>query len=139
MDFLEKIVEKWNNFVEKVTPACGTVKEGGGQVFDFISNAFNYVVKLRKIFLAIPIAVGAIWLAVYNEASLPAIVGLGLQTNGDFNLQIIRELAVLAPLVITGISLLLMFCSRRVLTPWLVSLFTLTIPIVILICNTFPA
>jgi hypothetical protein len=69
---------------------------------------------------------------------LPQVVGLRLQTNGAFAIQITRGLAVISPLAVTLVCLLLMFCSRRTLTPWFVSLCSLLIPIVLLITNTFP-
>ena len=46
---------------------------------------------------------------------------------------------VLIPLVITAVCLLLMFVSRRILTPWLVSMFSLALPVIILLLNIFPA
>ena len=139
MNFLEIVMEKWNMFTEKMKPVLETTKNACSEVGRIVKNASGYVIKMRKIFLAIPVVWGAIYLAIYNEASLPAVVGLDLQTNGDFNIQIIRELAVLGPVVITGVCLLLMFCSRRLLTPWLVSMFSLLLPVFILITNTFPA
>jgi len=40
-------------------------------------------------------------------------------------------------LSITAICLLLMFISKRTLTPWMVSLLSLALPLTILITNTF--
>jgi hypothetical protein len=139
MNFLETVMDKWNAFLTKAEPVWDAVKDACAEVWRVIKLIAGYIYKMRKIFLAIPVVWGAIYLAIYNEAHLPAIVGLDLQTSGDFNIQVIRELAVLGPVVITGVCLLLMFCSRRLLTPWLVSMFTLLLPIVILITNTFPA
>ena len=139
MEFLETFMEKWNAFIAKAKPILETAGNACAEVWRIVKHASGYVIKMRKIFLAIPVVWGAIYLAIYNEANLPAIVGLDLQTNGDFNIQVIRELAVLGPVVITGVCLLLMFCSRRLLTPWLVSLFSLLLPVFILITNTFPA
>ena len=139
MNFLETVMDKWNTFVTKAAPVWETVKAACAEVWRVIKLICSYIYKMRKIFLAIPVVWGAIYLAVYNEANLPAIVGLDLQTTGDFNIQVIRELAVLGPVVITGVCLLLMFCSRRLLTPWLVSVFSLLLPVVILITNIFPA
>lgn len=139
MKFLETVMEKWNAFVEKVSPILDRVKQIAKDVGHVFYKIGSYVYKMRKIFLAVPVAWAAISLAIYNEASLPAIVGLDLQITGDFNLQIIRELAVLGPIVVTAVCLLLMFVSRRLLTPWLVSVFTLLLPIVIRLINTFPA
>ena len=136
---MQWISEKWNLLVEKVTPVCKTIKQVCAEIARIVKIGADYVYKMRKIFLAIPVVWFAIYLAIYNEANLPPIVGLDLQINGDFNIQLIRELAVLGPLVVTGVCLLLMFCSRRLLTPWLVSVFSLALPVFILITNIFPA
>ena len=139
MNFLETVTEKWNTFLTKAAPVWEVISGVFAEIWRIIKLIASYVYKMRKIFLAIPVVWGAVYMAIYNEANLPAIVGLDLQTNGDFNIQLIREVAVLGPVVITGICLLLMFCSRRLLTPWLVSMFSLLLPIVILLINTFPA
>ena len=139
MNFLETVMEKWNQFTAKTKPVLDTAKNICSEIGRIVKTASGYVIKMRKIFLAIPVVWGAVYLAIYNEANLPSVVGLDLQTSGDFNIQIIRELAVLGPVVITGVCLLLMFCSRRLLTPWLVSVFSLLLPVFILITNTFPA
>ena len=106
--------------------------------FDKIVFAWNYVSKFRKLFLAVPVGVMAVILALRNMIQLPVVVGLGLQGDGGYSVQIIREVAVLGPMAITAICLLLMFSSRRTLTPWLVSVFSLALPLLILLTNTFP-
>ena len=83
-------------------------------------------------------ASSAMMLAINNQAKLPEVVGLNLQNNGAFSIQIAREIAVLGPLAVTALCLLLVFCSRRTLTPWLVSVFSLALPVLILVINTFP-
>jgi hypothetical protein len=95
--------------------------------------------RFRKLFLCVPVAVFAIILAIRNLFSLPALVGLALAANGDFSFEMIREIAVFGPLVVTGLCLLLVFLSKRTLTPWLVSVFSLVLPIWILFINTFPS
>jgi predicted membrane protein len=77
-------------------------------------------------------------LAFRNLGKLPELVGLMLQADGTFAVQMGRLPAVLAPLMVTAICLLLMFCSKRVLTPWLASVFSLVIPVVIWIINVYP-
>lgn len=139
MNFIETVMEKWNIFLKKAQPVYESAKSSLGEVAGYVKIGFGYVSKMRKIILAIPVAWGAIYMAIYNEAHLPGVVGLDLQASGDFNIQIIRELAVLGPVVITAVCLLLMFCSRRLLTPWVVSMFSLLLPVIILITNTFPA
>lgn len=100
---------------------------------------WTWVFRLRSVGLAIPVAVGAVGLAVYNEATLPAMVGIDLLASGEYSQMIAREVAVLGPLALTALCLLLMFCSRRVIYPWLISLFSLALPILILITNIFPS
>lgn len=94
--------------------------------------------KLRSVLLAIPVAVAAIALAVRNMAKLPQQVGVNLLANGEYAMMVSRGVAVVGPLAVTAVCLLLMFCSRRVVYPWLISLFSLTLPLLILITNTFP-
>ncbi len=100
---------------------------------------WTWVFRLRSVGLAIPVAVAAVGLAVYNEATLPALVGIDIQASGEYSQMIAREIAVLGPLALTALCLLFMFCSRRVVYPWLISIFSLMLPILILITNIFPA
>ena len=97
-----------------------------------------WIYRLRSILLAIPVMVAAILLAIRNISRLPAEVGLTLDASGEFTDLISRNLAVLGPLVITAICLLMMFCSKRVLYPWLISIFSLILPILLWVTNTFP-
>lgn len=99
---------------------------------------WSWVFKLRSIGLAIPVAVAAVALATYNMATLPAQVGIDLQANGEYAQMISKSIAVMGPLALTALCLLLMFCSRKVVYPWLISLFSLVLPILILITNIFP-
>jgi hypothetical protein len=138
MNFWDNVMTKWNAFKVKAQPIAARA----GKVLQIIGRGVRYVVKtlfaMKKVFIAIPVAVGAMVLAIHNQANLPDVVGLDLQNNGAFSIQIARELAVLGPVAVTALCLLLMFCSRRTLTPWLVSVFSLALPVIILITNTFP-
>lgn len=138
MNFWDKVMQKWNLLREKSTPAmqvAGKVAKSTGNV---LSTIWRYIKAFKKVWLTIPVVVGAILLAIHNLTHLPKVVGLNLQTDGVFALQIPRGTAVFAPLVVTLICLLLMWCSRRTLTPWFACLVSLAIPVVILIMNTFP-
>ena len=139
MSFLDSFADKWQAASEKVKPALEKTGAICKKVGNGIGVAWKYAVKLKKVILAIPVGVGAVWLAMKNLVDLPETVGLNLQSDGTFTLLIARELAVLGPIAITALCLLLMFGSKRTLTPWLVSLFSLSIPLLILITNTFPA
>ncbi len=139
MNFLDQFMVKWNTMVKKMQPTMKKVGYVCKVVSLKLEAAFHYVLKFRKIFLAAPVAVAAVLLALNNLAKLPVLVGINLQSNGEFGIQLMREVAVLGPMAVTALCLILMFCSKRTLTPWLVSVFSLTLPVVILFTNTFPA
>ena len=139
MGFFEKLSQLWNTLCDKVNPTlqkAGAVSARTGSV---LREIWKYVVKLRKIILAVPVAWAAVILALRNLGKLPELVGFDLQPDGTFGIQMGRLPAVLAPLLVTAVCLLLMFCSKRTLTPWLVSVFSLALPIIILVINVFPA
>lgn len=139
MSFLETVAAKWKDFTEKAKPAAEKIRGAAGKTGSVLARVWNYVVRLKKVLLAIPVGVGTVLLAVRNMRLLPAMVGLDLQTDGTFGFQIARELAVLGPVAVTALCLLLMFASKRTLTSWLVSLFSLALPLLIWVINVFPA
>lgn len=95
--------------------------------------------RLRAVFMAIPVIFAALRLAAYNSEHLPLLVGLDLQSTGEFARTISRQTAVSVPLMITGGCLLLMAFSRKTIYPWLISIFSLVIPVMLLITNMYPA
>ena len=99
----------------------------------------KWIFRLRGFFMAIPVAVAALYLAVQNMARLPAEVGINLLENGQYEYLISRGLAVLAPLVVTAVCLVMMWLSRRTVYPWIISIFSLVLPYLIWITNVFPA
>lgn len=94
---------------------------------------------MRKIVMAIPVVYYSLKLAVYNQQHLPVEVGLFLQNNGDFLRMISRPNAVLWPVVLTFSCLFLMFFSRKAMYAWAISVFTLALPVLILVSNIYPA
>ena len=109
------------------------------KISDVIDIILTVIYRLRKIFMAIPVVYFAIKLAQYNMEHLPSVVGINMQSNGIFTEMISRELAVMGPLAVTGACLLLMFFSRKALYSWAISIFTLVLPILLLISNRYPA
>ena len=101
-------------------------------------SLMKWAYKLRSVVLAIPIAVGAVILAVFNNRNLPDAVGINIQASGEYAETISKSVAVFGPLALTAVCLLMVFCSRRVLYPWLISLFSLVLPLLIYITNFFP-
>ncbi len=95
--------------------------------------------RLRKVVLAVPVVYLAMKLARYNLEHLPEEVGINIQSTGEFAQMIARDAAVMGPLGLTAACLLLMFCSRKAMYPWAISVFTLVLPILILVTNLYPA
>ena len=95
--------------------------------------------RLRKVVLAVPVVSVALKLASYNREHLPELVGINLQSSGEFTQMISRDMAVLGPLGLTVACLLLMFCSRKAMYPWAISIITLVLPLLLLISNLYPA
>ena len=95
--------------------------------------------RLRKVVLAVPVVYAALKLARYNLEHLPEEVGINIQSSGEFAQMIARDTAVMGPLGLTAACLLLMFCSRKAMYPWAISVFTLALPVLILITNLYPA
>ena len=104
-----------------------------------LAEVGKWIFHLRGFFMAIPVVLAALYLATKNMARLPEEVGINLLANGQYEYLISRGLAVLAPLVVTGVSLVMMFLSRRTIYPWIISIFSLILPWLIYITNVFPA
>ena len=137
MKFFEKVKDQWQRFlnsqaVQKTIPVLKIIK-------DVLVLTVQWGYKLRSVLLAIPVAVLAIMLALRNMQQLPVQVGINILASGDYQWMVSRDTAAWAPLAVTAVCILLMFCSKKVLYPWLISLFTLVLPLVIWITNVFPA
>ena len=105
---------------------------------------WQWIYRLRSIFLAVPVALAALILALRNLIKLPASVVFSSAALNDVgnlvfqNITISKALAVWGPLGITAACLVMMFFSRRIIYPWLISLFSLILPVILLLINTFP-
>lgn len=110
-------------------------------VFDKIEEVITVIVRcifrLRKIFMAVPVVYLAVQIASRNMERLPEAVGLNIQSSGEFAVMVTREYAVYGPLGLTAFCLLLMFCSRKTLFPWIISIFTLVLPYLIYFTNLY--
>lgn len=95
--------------------------------------------QLRNLLLSIPVLVCAIVLAIRNSRLLPKVVGIGIRATGEYQFLFNRSAAVLLPLVVTCVCIVMIFCSKKVLYPWLISVFSLSLPLIIWISNMFPA
>lgn len=114
------------------------IKEIISRINRIINSIGKWIFRLRKIVLAAPVVYFALQLAAMNNASLPEQVGINLQANGEFAFTVARGFAVMGPLALTLACLLLMFCSRKAMYAWAISVFTLTLPLVLLLSNLYP-
>lgn len=126
---------------EMKQPVTGfaSVKHGVNQVNRIINLIGTWLFRLRKFVMAAPVLYYALKLAAYNGENLPEQVGINLQSTGEFAQMISREMAVIGPLGLTVACLLLMFCSRKAMYSWAISIFTLALPVLLLLSNTYPA
>ena len=111
--------------------------EKSNRTLRIIKKVFICLYKLRGLILGIPVAVAAVVMAINNQVRLPDMVDISLMATGETSQMVGKSVAVLGPLALTGICLVLVFCSRKVLYPWLISLFSLVLPLLILFINTF--
>lgn len=132
-------MEKVNAWKEKWNQAYGKIKPGVDAAGKVIYNIGLWLFRLRSLFLAIPVLLAALRLARVNYELLPEKVGLNIQTTGEYSMMITRNVAVYGPLAVTLGCLLMVLLSRKTLYPWLISVFTLVLPILILVTNNFPA
>lgn len=109
------------------------------KINSLISFIGTVLFRLRKLVLAVPVIYWAVKIALYNRENLPEQVGINLLSSGEFAQMISRDMAVMGPLGLTAACLLLMFCSRKAMYPWAISVFTLALPILILFTNLYPA
>ena len=120
---------------EAAKPRVTTIQN----INSLISFIGNVLFRLRKLVLAVPVVYWALKLASYNREHLPEQVGLNIQSSGEFAQMISRDLAVMGPLGLTAACLLLMFCSRKAMYSWAISIFTLALPLLLLLSNLYPA
>ena len=100
---------------------------------------WKWIYNLRSIILAVPVVIGAIRLAIMNMSRRPDSVGIMLLSSGAYQWMVDKPIAVMGPLAVTAACLFLMFISRRVVYPWMISIFSLALPLLIYITKVFPA
>lgn len=142
----EKFLGFLKSVRDKLQPVCEKIQFVWGKVKDFFYNVGScllpvrrFFLRFKKLILAAPVVLGAAFMAIFTASRLPDYVGIDLQPTGEYAHLVPKFLAVSGPLAVTGLCLLLMFCSKRTLYPWLISLFSLVLPLLILVTNVFPS
>lgn len=150
MQWLNTFMDKFYAFIEKVRPILAAI----GRFFMALGHGLYkiglYMYRLRSLLLAAPVAAVALILAMdnmerlaetievtkitYNPEAADALFGfLELGTT-----TITRDAAVYGPAMITAACLVMMICSKRTLYPFLISVFSLCLPLVIWFFSVYP-
>lgn len=114
-------------------------KKPENEVKKAIGSVIMFFYRARKIVMALPVAYYALRIAYYNSLHLPSEVGIFLQNNGNFLRMIDRGTAVVVPMAVTFGCLALMMFSRKAMYAWAISIFSLALPLLVLISNIYPA
>lgn len=113
-----------------------TVQGIAQRIGTIFGSVFSWIFRLRKVFMALPVLYAAWWLADKNMQELPEMVGFDIQSTGEFAQMITRDTAVYGPLALTCVCIILMLLSRKTVYPWLISIFSLVLPLLIWVLNT---
>ena len=150
MNWLDRIVEKWNWLVGKVRPVWDVIAaifRGIGRVF---ALTWKYIFLFRGIIISAPLAAAAVIVAAWGRKNLPDMVeithvALNREAEGAIfgmfvmNTEFIsQDVAVYVPLTLTGICVVMTILSKRTLYPWLIGVLTLCLPIVMYLLNIYP-
>ena len=138
MGKLKEISAGWNKVQGEVKESLESNVSVWSKIKKVVGILIMCIYRLRSVFLAIPVVYYALKLAAYNHKHLPEVVGLNLLSTGEFAMTISRDLAVMGPLAVTAACLVLMMTSRKALYPWAVSIFTLILPVLLLVSNLYP-
>lgn len=101
---------------------------------EILKAALHWAYRLRSVVLSLPVAVIAVILAVSNAAKLPGPLLIGAGKNV---ITISKSVLIMGPLALTALSILMTLISKRVSYPWIISLFTLLLPLALLFTMTF--
>ena len=134
-EFKQKLLALW----EKVKPYVEKADKVLRKAKALWKKAWPWIWQARKILLAIPVVYLMLYFARLNWNVLPDPVGIHLLTSGEYAMSISKEMAVYVPLGVTGGCLTMMVLSRKTLYPWVICLFSMLLPLLILITNIFPS
>ena len=136
MKLIDTLMDKWNNMLDdKKRQQKADHKRHKSGLGRFFAALWRY----RAVILACSVLILSVVVAVASMAQLPNQVGINLQSDGTYSFTVPKIIAVLFPCLITLVSLFFLLISKRTLYPWLISLFTLALPLLIYITNVFPA
>ncbi len=151
MQWINTFMDKFYALVERLRPGFLAVCRFFKMLGEWLYKIGVYMFRLRSLILAAPVAGVAVILAMNNMAQLEKTVEISKITYnpeaadalfGFLELStttITRDAAVFGPVMITAACLLMMMCSKRTLYPFLISVFSLCLPLVIWFFSVYPA
>lgn len=134
MEENKNVTRNVSNSTKKATAPRGKKTERSA-----LKTIMHYLWKFRGIIISIPVFFYALGQAFRNATVLPEKVGMDLQATGEFAVTIGRPTAVFLPFLITSACILLTCFTKRPLFPWLISIFSLVLPVLIWVINVYPA
>ena len=149
MQWLDNLVDKWEAFKQTPRPGLEKTRKVLRKLGWFFSGLWHYIYMFRSIIMATPVATASAILAAKCNTDLPELVQITLpaiDTKSEdsvlgflaFHTEYVsHNMAVFAPLIITAACLLLTICSKRTFYPWLISIFTLVVPVFLLLTNQY--
>ena len=149
MQWLDNLVDKWNTWINTPRPRLDQTVKGVRKVGWYLATLWHYIYLLRGVILSIPVAAVAVVLASKCNTTLPQTVEVvlpGIQVGAEDSLFgflvyhtefLHRGTVVMMPLLLTIACLLLTICSKRMLYPWLISVFTLIVPVFLLVTHLY--
>ena len=90
---------------------------------------------LRKIIMSVPVVLIGMKVFAYTKENLPQNVGILLQENGTYKYMLDKGTTLEVCLALTGSCLLLMFLSRKIVYPWVITLFSMVLPLFLVFSN----
>lgn len=139
MNFFETIEEKWETLSRNTAPTRKKLRKFFRKTGRVLRTVWIYIRKFRGVIASVPVALAAVWLGLRNLELLPENVGVNLLADGTYSLMVVRPVAVLLPMLLTLICIFLTACSRRTLFPWVVSVMSLLVPLMLWVTNLYPA
>lgn len=133
----------WVDAASEDLPVLDGGRKALSMSWGILKKTWNILFKLRRILLSIPVLLVALRLAADAMHRLPQTVYFGAAgVDADKNLlinsyHVSKEFAVYVPLGLTLFCLAMMFFSKKVVYPWVISIMTLLIPVSIMLANSF--
>lgn len=124
---------------KKANPGWEKTKAVFKTIGDVFAKIGIFIYRIRSVLMAAPVVYAAVRLAMYARENLPEQVGINLKETGEYAMLVARDTAIMGSLAVTALCLLMMFVSRRTIYPWLISIFSLVLPILLIVTNIFPA